>query len=314
MGKELTEEQADDRDLKELEEGLAEAPETPEREPAQRARREEPEEDDDDPEAYLVEEERQPRRERRASRYDDLQREVQAEREARIRLEAQIAAQQRPAQQGPTLEEFEAQARQELLGLQRERLKLAKYVQSRGEQLTETELEEVMQTEMNLDLRKQEVGLSLAERRRQAYAPPQVDPGLAYLKSRYSDVVNDGLGVAEATAYYNRELRKGRPESLDMVEEAYKYARAAVRGETPPRPGRRPPPTVESRSRYTGQSATGSAASAPPRATVTITKEEAQVAKELYKYEKDPQKRLQRYVSEVKGPSDREAASSRKRA
>lgn len=313
-GREPGDDDADKRDLEELDNALKDAGEESEDKPEPRARREEPEDDDDDPEAYLVEEERQPRRERRSSRYDDLQREARAEREQRIRLEAQIAAMQRPQQAAPSIEEFEGQVMEQMHGLQKDRLRLAQYVQTRGDQLTEEERDDVMRREAGIQLRQQELGFALAQRRQQAAAPPPQDPGLAYLKSRYSDVVTDSLGVAEATAFYQRELRNGHADGLDLVEKAYKHARASLRGEPVHRRGERPRPTVESRSRYTGQSASGSGGAAPPARSVTITKAEADVAKELYKYEKDPQKRLQRYVSEVKGPTDREAATTRRRA
>jgi hypothetical protein len=320
-GRELTEEQADKRDLEELDDALDGADgdddEPAERPEPQRASREAPDDDGEDPEAYLVEEERRPpRRERKNNRYDDLQRERDAERDQRIRLEAQLASLQRPAQQqGPSIEEFEAQARAEARELQKVELKLTQFAQARGENLTQAEIDDILEQRLNIDIAKQKLGARLARAHEQASAPPAVDPGLAYLKARYNDVVNDPLGVAEAQRHYLLEVRKGRADGLDLVEEAYQAARAALRGEpAPKRPGARPRPTEESRARYAGQSSRGASSASPSNArTVTISREEAALAKELYKYEKDPQKRLQKYVTEVKRPSDAADAAERRR-
>ncbi len=305
MAKELNEDPADKRDLEELESALedAEGDESEERPEPRQARREEPEEEED-PEAYLEEEERRPpRRERRNARFDDLQRERDAERDQRIRLEAQLAQLQRPAQ-GPATDPV-AEAISEMGELQKIEMRLATFASQRGEQLTEEERADLLDQKLRIDMRKAELGARVYQARNQ---PAQVDPGLAYLKARYSDVTNDRLGVAEATRYYERELRKGRPDTLDLVEEAYQAARAELRGEPPPRrQNARPRPSDESRSRYSSTPSRGASTAAAPSATsVTISKEEAALAKELYKYEKDPQKRLQKYVVDVKRPAEAE--------
>jgi hypothetical protein len=301
---------ADKEDLAELERGLAEqsAPEEPEED------EEEPDAEEPDAEEYLREpDERQPRRQRRNARFDDLQRERDAEREARIRLEAQLAAMQQPRQPQQSVQDFEAQVMDEAKRLQNDRLGLQRYAQARGEQLTQAEVDDLMNRELQIQFRQQELAVMLANQRQRASAP-QVDPGLAYLQSKYADVAGNRLGVVLAERHYLMARQKGRPDGLDLAEESYQAARAEMRGEKLPKQGERPRPTVESRARYTGTSATGTGSgSARAPQTVTLTKEEADMAKAAFSYEKDPKKRLQRYVTEVKRPAEA-AARDRRRA
>lgn len=274
--------------------------------------------EDDDPEAYLVEEERAPRRERRSARYDELQEEAARERARAAAFEAQLLAQQRPQQQAApqvTFQEFESNVRARLQELQQAEITLQ--VLADGKDANSDAFKGLLAQKIQIDLEKAELGHLYAQAK---HAPPpqrQIAPEMAHMKAMYADVDNDPAGAAYAQGYYLQQVKRGvKKPAIEIVKEAYEYARATLAGKPFSSASQgRPRPTVESKARLTGASTGGNgqgSTRAPQR--VTMAKEDAAMAHETYKYIKDPQKRLQLYHKEIVLPREREASSERRRA
>lgn len=273
--------------------------------------------DEDDPEDYLIEEERAPRKERRSARYDELEAERDRERARAAALEAQLYARQ-PQQQAPprpTFQEFAQNVNNELAELQKAEITLQSLAQNVDP--ASDAFQGLLAQKREIDLRRGELGYLYAQAKN---APPpqrQVAPEMAYMKQKYADVDNNPAGAAYAQAYYLQQQAKGlKKPPIEVVEESYQYARATMAGKPfSAASAGRPRPTVESKARLTGASTGGNGQGSQRRPEVVrMSKEDAQLAHETFKYEKDPQKRLQRYHKEIVLPRDRESNSERRRA
>lgn len=275
------------------------------------------EDDDDDPEAYLVEEERAPRRERRNARYDELEAERDRERARAAALEVQLLARSQPqpaAAPQPTFQEFAANVNAELAELQKAEITLQSLATNVDP--NSDAFQGLLAQKREIDLRRTELGYLYAQAK---HAPPpvrQVAPEMAYMKAKYADVDNDPAGAALAQRYYTQNAKSNKKPPIELVEEAYQYARATLAGKPFSTASQgRPRPTVESKARLTGASTGGNGqGSARPAQVVRLSKEDASLARETYKYIKDPQKQLQMYYKEIVLPREREASSERRRA
>jgi hypothetical protein len=320
MGKELTEDDANDRDMAALG-GDDDGPDEPEAKDEgdgyqreDRAERERPERDEPDPEAYLDQEERAPRRERRNGRYDELAAERDRERARAAALEVQLLAMQRPQQQAPqvTVADIEQETRAHLKHWQDAQLKLQMYAQARGNELTEAERESLLQQQLDIDFQRGQVHQRHYARVHALSAPRQVDPVVAVLHAEYNDVAGDQLGAVIAQGHYLKALRQGKPDGIALMREAYEAARAEMQGKSPrsgpqvqQRRGAAPKPDAASRARFTGTS-TGGGQGGQGRTVETISKEENELAQLAFKHEKDPAKRRVLYVQKVKRPAEAE--------
>lgn len=304
--------EADDRDLEEMDKRA---------EKMERGddAREELVEEEEDPEAYLVEEERAPRRERRNARYDEIAEERDRERARAAALEAQLLMRSQPPQQAAlqqSFQEFAANINNELAELQKAEITLQSLAQNVDPQ-SDT-FAALLAQKRDIDLRRSELGYMYAQAKHAPAPQRQVAPEMAFMKQKYADVDGDPAGAAHARAYFLQQEKKGlKKPAIEVVEDAYQYARSMLAGKPFSSASQgRPRPTVESRAKLTGASTggNGQGSAQPQRQRVTLSKEDAQIARETYKYVKDEQKRLQLYYREIVVPREREANSERRRA
>jgi hypothetical protein len=316
--KELTEEEANARDMAALggdDDDQEESDGTEESDDYQRSetrqRDPEPEPETPDPEAYL-DQDRAPRRERRNSRYDELVAERDRERARAAALEVQLMSTQRPqAPPPPSADDIAAETRAELAHWQKEQMKLQMYAQTRGAELTDAEREELLRQQLEIDFQKGQVNQRHYARVQALSAPRQVDPAVAVLQAEYIDVASDQLGVVAAQRYYLQARRQGKPDTIALMRESYEAARAELQGK-PFKPRgpvveqrRVPRPDAASRARFTGTS-TGGGPGGQGRVVETISKEENELAQLAYKHIKDPAARRVAYVKNVKRPAEAE--------
>lgn len=287
--KELTPQEANERDqdkLRKAAEQLERGNEPDDDEPDDDA---EPEPQREDPRPG-PDDERPTRRERRRARYSDMERELAEVREQlqQMRSQPPMPVYQQPPQQP---RDFDAEDQAQLEELRQADLRIARAASAFGDKITQDDIAFLQQQQDEVNARRAEVNYRRIQRREQAQQQPQVHPAVLMLNARYIDVINSPLAMAHARVKHE-ELKARGQNTLDSMEEAYKYGRAQAQG------GTRERPSDAQRARYTGSGGNGGQGS---RTTPNeeMTAEEKRAANLAFSYEPDEKKRYARFRKEV---------------
>lgn len=279
------------------------------REAAQDDDREEP---DDEPQ-----ERPQSRRERRGNRYREAIERAERAEQAALRAEQlaqqlQQRVQAPPQQQAP---DMASRYEEDYARNQQEQLSLAEFYQLRDREtqgrMPEEERQRFLARSRELQLQASEIAVARAQTLQQSRAQPPVDPYVAMLRAKYSDVNSNPIAHGEARQFYLKQRAAGVPEGPDLLEKALEHGRAYLRGEASPRQSKRP--SAQQQSKYTG-SAPGSSQArgggeGKSNGRVTLPeglsmKEFRRMADKAFPHIKDDQKRYTHYYRSVVAPTN----------
>jgi len=267
-----------------------------------------PEEGDDDegggePQAE-ARETREDRKRDRGRRYNE---ERERDREEREQLRAQnerlireIEASRRsaPPPQPKSLDEDEQIKRlnERRLKLIEDRKLLGERIALYGGKMSDAQQDDILKKAEAIDDELYEARAEIRERKRELTTPKkeELPEAITYMRAKYHHVLRVPAAARYAHGIYNTLVAKGKPESPDTIEDAYREAEREFRlGNTDASAGQR--------AKYTGGTIGGGGGSNTGPRTLKMTEDRKRNADAMFPQIKDERKRYEMYAKKV-GP------------